>query len=133
MEFGAKLPRQIFLICRGGINWEGFYDSDNKKLLGFENFMKSHNVRQMYTVLLNYIGGENFFIEIYNSSGLAIDYSGCDSQNCMNIPNNIKEKEFILGLDDLGDEKARMRYFFSVLGRELSFYDHTIRPSDIGP
>lgn len=92
--------------------WEGSYDKSSRKLFGLEKFMKSHHVKQMYTLLLDYHGNGKFSIMIYNSCGMEVDFSECGWKTCVNAPDNIKDSEFILGLDTLEDEKAQMCFFF---------------------
>ncbi|KAK1396427.1 hypothetical protein POM88_006290 [Heracleum sosnowskyi] len=132
-EFGGNLPQEINFICKEGFRWEGNYDNISRKVFGLERFMKSHHVKQMYTLLLDYHGDGKFDIKIYNSCGMEVDYSECGWHKCDNTPDNIKESEFILEIDTLEDEKAKMRFFFSGYGMKLPYYDQSIQECDIHP
>ncbi|KAK1365465.1 hypothetical protein POM88_041026 [Heracleum sosnowskyi] len=125
-KFGHNIPRNIKIICKGGMMWKAVYDSGRQKIIGLEDFMKIHKVKQMYTLLLDYLGDGYFNVQIYNTYGVEVYKYQCH-WNMENPSAELKFSEYVLGLNKLEDEKARSLFFStaygSAYGRYLRYYE----------
>ncbi|KAK1396607.1 hypothetical protein POM88_006470 [Heracleum sosnowskyi] len=120
-KFGHNIPRNIKIICNGGMMWKALYDSGRQKIMGLEDFMKIHKVKQMYTLLLDYLGDGYFNVQIYNIYGVEVYMYHCH-WNMENPDAELKLSEYVLGLNKLEDEKARSLFFSTAYGSAYGCY-----------
>ncbi|KAK1402641.1 hypothetical protein POM88_002246 [Heracleum sosnowskyi] len=125
-KFGHNIPRNIKIICKGGMMWKALYDSGRQKIMGLEDFMKIHKVKQMYTLLLDYLGDGYFNVQIYNTYGVEVYMYQCH-WNMENPGAELKLSEYVIGLNKLEDEKVMSLFFStaygSAYGRYLRYYE----------
>ena len=88
-NIGLRLPMKNTLIGR--------YVSSSETVEGIDNLMEYYNVNPCYVFALEYIGGTEFALEIFNEYGVEVDYStssACGRKGVFDLTEIQKEKIF---------------------------------------
>lgn len=65
--------------------WLGRFDSDSETVQGIESLLKAYHVNPWYMFCLEYIGGTEFTVEIFNEYAVEVDYTNIVASSEHNV------------------------------------------------
>ncbi|KAL1815727.1 hypothetical protein ACET3Z_018301 [Daucus carota] len=74
LEVSANVPEKILLHVPPGLVWSAIYSKEMNCIQGLHNFMIYYSVKPYYLIALEYMGGPDFNMQIYNPYGVEINY-----------------------------------------------------------
>ena len=74
LEVSANVPEKILLHVPPGLVWSAIYSKEMNCIQGLHNFMIYYSVKPYYLIALEYMGGLDFNMQIYNPYGVEINY-----------------------------------------------------------
>ena len=74
MDVSENVPDVVLLHVPPGVVWNGLYSKPKNLIQDLDKMMIYYSVKPYHMIELEYIGGPNFNVKIYNPYGVEVNY-----------------------------------------------------------